>query len=84
MLRPCLTCGRPTNGSRCPAHTIRNGSTRSWRRIRAQILALDAYRCQRCGLPATEVDHIIPVADGGTDHPSNLRSLCHACHASRG
>jgi 5-methylcytosine-specific restriction endonuclease McrA len=94
VLRPCITCGRPTSGSRCPAHTLRNGSTRSWRRIRAQILALDNYRCQICDEPATEVDHIRPVADGGTHHRSNgthhrsnLRSLCHehhaACHAER-
>lgn len=29
---------------------------------------------------AWEVDHIIPVANGGTDHPANLRLLCRACH----
>ena len=82
-LKPCITCGRPSEGSRCPAHTLRNGSTRSWRRLRAQILRLDAYRCRMCGETASEVDHIIRVADGGTDHPSNLRSLCAAHHAER-
>lgn len=29
-----------------------------------------------------EVDHIIPVADGGTDNPANLRLLCRPCHVS--
>lgn len=82
-LKPCLTCGRPSSGSRCAAHTLRNGSTRSWRRTRALILARDAHRCALCGQPATEVDHITPVAHGGTDQPWNLRSLCHDCHASR-
>lgn len=29
-----------------------------------------------------EVDHIIRVVDGGTDHPDNLRLLCKSCHIS--
>jgi hypothetical protein len=33
-----------------------------------------------CGVRATEVDHIVPKAFGGTDHASNLRSLCAAHH----
>jgi len=82
-LKPCTVCGRPTRGSRCPAHTLRNGSTRSWRRLRAIVLARDGHRCRVCGQPAAEVDHIIRVIDGGTDHPSNLRSLCREHHAAR-
>lgn len=82
-LRRCLRhCGALIrSGSYCAACRPRNGSTRDWRRLRAQILALDGYRCKKCGDPAVEVDHIRPVADGGTDYPSNLRSLCHNCHA---
>jgi len=82
-LRPCITCGTPSRGSRCPAHKIRNGSTRSWRSIRAGILARDQHRCQLCGQPAAEVDHITPLAYGGSDHPANLRSLCHDCHVDQ-
>jgi len=81
-LKPCTVCGRPSHGSHCPAHA-RNGSTRAWRSLRAQILARDRHRCRLCGDPATEVDHIVRVIDGGTDHPSNLRALCRDCHAQR-
>lgn len=41
--------------------------------------------CQRC-LPkgrvrlATVVDHIIPLAQGGSDKDENTRNLCDNCH----
>ena len=44
--------------------------------------------CQACGWrlsPGTrwEVDHIIPLALGGSDQPDNLQVLCAACHGSK-
>lgn len=32
---------------------------------------------------ATEVDHIQPLALGGSDEDSNCRALCAACHLDR-
>lgn len=53
------------------------------KQIRAQILARDGYRCKMCGRTKEEVplevDHIIPVADGGTDELNNLAALCREC-----
>lgn len=45
----------------------------------------DKGLCQPCGAqnrvsPATEVDHIAPKSQGGTDDPNNLQSICSACH----
>lgn len=34
-------------------------------------------------VPATDVDHIVPRAQGGTDAPENLQPLCHACHSRK-
>jgi len=31
-----------------------------------------------------ECDHIVPVRNGGTDDPANLRTLCHDCHIAVG
>ena len=31
-----------------------------------------------------DVDHILPRAKGGTDHPSNLQLLCSGCNRSKG
>jgi 5-methylcytosine-specific restriction endonuclease McrA len=53
---------------------------RGWRRIRARILDRDAHTCYVCGLFATEVDHVVPVASGGTDDELNLRAICTTCH----
>ena len=30
------------------------------------------------------VDHILPVSQGGTDHPTNLQLLCQACNSTKG
>ena len=50
------------------------------------MLALyrDHNACVVCGQPATEVDHIVEVADGGDLYGlDNLQSLCHSCHAAK-
>lgn len=37
--------------------------------------------CDHCGSRyALEVDHIVPKAVGGSDHPENLRLLCRSCN----
>jgi len=35
-----------------------------------------------CTGRATDVDHIIPASQGGTDDPTNLRPLSHPCHTT--
>jgi 5-methylcytosine-specific restriction enzyme A len=69
-------------GSYCAGHAPRGGSTRAWRKVRASILAANQV-CAECGRPAAHVDHIQPIAHGGTDHPANLRALCAACNLAK-
>lgn len=41
------------------------------------------YLCDSCLIilpPSYEVDHIMSLADGGSNDPSNLRALCRDCH----
>ena len=57
---------------------------RPWKRIRAAILRRDKYTCQDCGGGSVlEVHHIVPVREGGSDHPDNLTTLCVDCHRDR-
>lgn len=82
--RVCLGCGQLTrNGSRCTGCQLRKGSTREWRKTRARILKASPT-CAYCGEPATEIDHLVPVAKGGTDHLDNLVSACRSCNRSKG
>jgi 5-methylcytosine-specific restriction endonuclease McrA len=50
---------------------------------RAFVFDRDDHRCQLCGGKATEIDHI--GADPGSDvnYPSNLQSVCRACHIEK-
>lgn len=52
---------------------------RGWRGTRAHILA-EEPRCRRCGSTATDVDHILCRALGGTHDRSNMQALCSKCH----
>ena len=58
----------------------RSGSTRRYRKLRAYVIRRDGC-CQRCGgQDQLECHHVIPVAAGGLDLPSNLRTICKQCH----
>lgn len=63
----------------------RTGTAR-WKATARRILKRDDYRCtwmdngQRCTERATDVDHIVPDFEGGTDDDANLRSLCPPHH----
>lgn len=61
------------------------GYGNDWDKARSQRLALDENLCQECKADgiytlASEVDHIIPKAHGGTNNITNLRSLCKRHH----
>ena len=59
-----------------PQHGIR-----AYRRLRRRILDERGWRCEDCGRAGRlELHHVIEVADGGTDHPDNLKVLCKGCH----
>ena len=51
--------------------------------VRREVLARDGHRCRTAGCGSAHflaVHHIVPRADGGTNDPDNLITLCAACH----
>ena len=67
----------------------------AWRKIRKAFLEYTAERqawhwacCVIClaqgrRVRATDVDHIVRRALGGTDDFDNLQALCHSCHSRK-
>lgn len=57
------------------------------KRLRFEILRRDNHTCRYCGAsaPATplRVDHVVPAALGGSDHPSNLVTSCEPCNSGK-
>lgn len=53
-------------------------------KLRRRVLSLAGGMCEilspGCTGVATEVDHIIPVAEGGADELDNLQAACPGCH----
>ena len=45
------------------------------------VLLRSDFRCQICGGFADCVDHILPLAKGGTHDLFNLRALCRSCNS---
>ncbi len=64
------------------------GYGHKWDLLRIKILRRDCYMCIPCknnGLmtAAKAVDHRVPKAQGGTDDPDNLQSICNDCHKNK-
>lgn len=97
-LGPCVEPGCPnlTLQTRCLTHTrsytaAHRGNfrhiykTKRWQIARQQALRAHPY-CEAdwCTQPATDVDHITPLAEFGEAYnPRNLQSLCHAHHSQK-
>ena len=69
----------------------KRGYGSAWDKIRLIVLKRDNGLCQcsKCQggkirvTPATEVDHIIPKAKGGTDRLDNLQAINKQCHKKK-
>lgn len=77
--------GKNAFGSERRGTAAERGYGAEWQRLRKRILKRDNWLCRSCrevGIvkSATNVDHITPRAEGGTEDENNLQSLCKDCH----
>ncbi|MGA4950432.1 HNH endonuclease [Streptomyces lydicamycinicus] len=54
-----------------------------WQKVRAQAIRLHPF-CSHCGTTHDLTgDHIVPLAQGGTNTLDNVRVLCRSCNSRR-
>lgn len=91
MEKYCKNCGRvfdDLNFKLCPycggELATRYGRQPIPRKLRHKVFKRDGYRCRECGASkdetSLEIDHIVPVARGGTNDINNLQTLCRVCN----
>jgi len=59
--------------------------------VKKLVLRRTDSRCWYCGAELSrlgemsfEIDHVLPIAKGGTNDPSNLVASCRACNQKKG
>lgn len=87
MLKPRVETVKQGRIAPLAAEARRTRGSR-WMTIRRKVMARDCGLCQACkraGLATVgeEVDHVVPISEGGTDDLSNLELLCVRCHAAK-
>lgn len=69
-------------------HCNPDPSRREWNSVRKQmtelVLERDPHCCTNCGsIDRLEIDHIVPLARGGSSEPTNLQILCKRCNQKK-
>ena len=50
---------------------------------RRAVFARDGHRCQYCGAPAENIDHVIPRSRGGSHSWDNVVASCKRCNTAK-
>lgn len=53
-------------------------------KARLSVYKRDGFQCVKCGGNDLTIDHIIPIAKGGTNADNNLQTLCRSCNSKKG
>lgn len=58
------------------------------KRLRFEVFKRDGFRCVYCGATPVQtplhIDHVIPIAEDGTNDPANLVTACDTCNLGKG
>lgn len=65
----------------------RRGGTNAAARMRKAVNSVGYSVCLHCGRTVEargiEIDHVLPLLDGGLDVESNVQPLCRSCHKDK-
>lgn len=84
MMQPRIQLAQSSRLKQNTTATIRTRGS-AWMKIRERIMNRDEGICQTCRREArlsiaSQVDHIIPLNQGGKDVDNNLEAICDECH----
>lgn len=94
-LRPCLVCSEPTEGPRCPEHTLdtkpsarARGYDAQWHKLSRRARRLQPF-CSSCGaVDDLQADHTPEAwarkASGKTIRLQDIDVVCGPCNRARG
>ena len=61
-----------------------SGTGQVTRADRQWVLFMSGYKCLKCGAADNlQMDHVVPKSWGGSDHRSNLQTLCGRCNRQK-
>lgn len=92
-LKPCIACGEPTAGSRCPEHQLADTRPQGhvhtnparWKNLSKRLRKNSPF-CETCGaVEQLQLDHVIPysVSPELGYAEENLRVWCKTCNGRR-
>jgi 5-methylcytosine-specific restriction endonuclease McrA len=97
VCRPCAVCGGPVAAGigylhqRCNERPLPQAirERRRWdgmrNKVAPRILQRDGHQCRHCGSTDNlTVDHVAPIARGGSHEDDNLQTLCGSCNSRKG
>ena len=74
-------------GARGRGSSTKRGYGYAWQKLRKYVLlhqpVCKGFDGEHCGRAAQEVDHILPLSEGGTNDLDNLQGLCKSCHSKK-
>jgi len=63
-------------------------NTGNWQRLRARLLKEQDFKCIHCLVDLhnrrMNIEHLVPLKRGGTNHSSNLAASCSDCNRKKG
>lgn len=79
--QPCPThAAEPWAGHKGRHGRMRSGSREQ--KINRAVMLRDGGLCA-CGALAEQVDHVVPLSQGGGDDMDNRRAICGPCHDAK-
>lgn len=87
VFRPLGTQTPQQRKAQADRRRVSSDTTRIYGRARQErnrMVLTEEPICRHCGRAASvEVDHIIPLSEGGAEDRSNLQGLCRDCHGAK-